>query len=93
MDGERVEQEWVDKEIAGSRERFDSLGCGLWSVRKHEEAGIIGIVGYRHFFEPPELQLLYAFLPKAWGAGFASEAACTSDCSQRGTVTLLANFD
>ena len=34
-----------------------------------------GFVGYRPFFEPPELQLLYGLLPSYWGQGLATEAA------------------
>lgn len=36
---------------------------------------VVGFVGYRPFFEPPELQLLYGFLPDCWGRGYATEAA------------------
>jgi len=75
LDGERVPRSWVEDEITGSRDRFETLGCGLWSVRRAGESPIIGIVGYRYFFDPPELELLYALLPSAWGAGFATEAA------------------
>jgi ribosomal-protein-alanine N-acetyltransferase len=35
----------------------------------------MGFCGFRPFFEPPELQLLYGFLPAYWSQGFATEAA------------------
>jgi [ribosomal protein S5]-alanine N-acetyltransferase len=37
--------------------------------------GIVGFAGFRPFFEPPELQLLYGLLPGWWGRGLAREAA------------------
>lgn len=42
------------------------------------DGGILGIVGYRPFFDPPELQLLYALHPSAWGKGLAVEAAAAA---------------
>ena len=70
-----VSKDWVADEIEASRERFDETGCGLWSVREHGDPKIVGFVGYRPFFEPPELQLLYGFLASHWGRGLATEAA------------------
>jgi ribosomal-protein-alanine N-acetyltransferase len=35
----------------------------------------IGFGGFRPFFEPPELQLLYGLLPACWSKGLATEAA------------------
>jgi ribosomal-protein-alanine N-acetyltransferase len=40
-----------------------------------EERPIVGFVGFREFFTPPELQLLYGLLPGAWGRGYATEAS------------------
>jgi RimJ/RimL family protein N-acetyltransferase len=41
--------------------------------------------GYRPFFEPPELQLLYGLLTSVWGRGLATEAA------ERWSMTALPN--
>lgn len=41
----------------------------------HFSGTLAGIVGFRPFFEPPELQLVYALHPSAWGRGLATEAA------------------
>jgi ribosomal-protein-alanine N-acetyltransferase len=35
----------------------------------------VGFVGFRPFFDPPELQLIYALAPLHWGRGLATEAA------------------
>lgn len=75
LDGQQVPREWVEDEIGTSIERFDSEGAGLWATRLVGESEICGIVGFRPFFDPPELQLLYAFLPSRWGQGLAIEAA------------------
>lgn len=65
----------IDDSIVG----FESeTGAGLWAVRELEQgerAPIVGFVGYREFFEPPELQLLYGLLPTVWGRGYATEAS------------------
>ena len=75
LDGERVPRPWVDEEIGASERRFRENGCGLWAVRVLGAPDIIGFAGFRPFFEPPELQLLYGLLPAWWGRGVAREAA------------------
>lgn len=84
LDGKPVSRPWVESEIAASRARFAEGGLGLWAVRHASatspavsggEAPLIGVVGFRPFFDPPELQLLYALHPDVWGRGLATEAA------------------
>ncbi|HVS15206.1 MAG TPA: GNAT family N-acetyltransferase [Thermoanaerobaculia bacterium] len=75
LDDQVVEPEWVEGEIAGSRRRFAGGGLGLWTIRRRNEDRVIGFVGFREFFEPPQLQLVYGLLPAAWGEGLATEAA------------------
>lgn len=75
LDGSLVSREWVQSEIAASTERFGESGSGLWAVRLKEQLPIIGFTGFREFFEPPQLQLLYGLLPEYWGQGLATEAA------------------
>ncbi|MDX1996571.1 MAG: GNAT family N-acetyltransferase [Thermoanaerobaculia bacterium] len=75
LDDQLVTLDWVHDEIATSIERFTSVGAGLWALRLHEATEIIGFVGFRPFFEPPRLQLLYGLLPAYWGRGLATEAA------------------
>ncbi|MDX1567170.1 MAG: GNAT family N-acetyltransferase [Longimicrobiales bacterium] len=85
LDDRLVTEEWVREEIATSEERFATTGAGLWAVRIRNDSGrsgahdrigkIIGFVGFREFFDPPRLQLLYGLLPGYWGRGLATEAA------------------
>ena len=75
LDDQLVDLAWVRHEIRSSRALFRELGCGLWGVRLHGSGQLIGFVGYRYFFDPPELQLLYALHPEWWGRGLATEAA------------------
>ena len=75
LDDDVVSAEWVRAEIAASRERFDGAGTGLWAIRLTGQSTIIGFVGFREFFDPPQLQLLYGLLPRHWGKGLVTEAA------------------
>jgi len=76
LDDLLVDAAWVAAEVAASGERFDTGSAGLWAIR--DGAGgesILGFAGFRPFFDPPELQLLYGLYPDAWGRGYATEAA------------------
>lgn len=75
LDDVLVTEEWLADEIAGSEDRFTASGTGLWCLRLRGETDIIGFAGFRPFFDPPELQLLYGLLPAYWGRGLATEAA------------------
>jgi len=75
LDDTEVSREWVLDEIASSNERFTSHGAGLWAIRLINVPRIIGFAGFRNFFDPPRLQLLYGLLPAYWGQGLATEAA------------------
>jgi len=75
LDDEVVSRSWIEEEIAASEARFEELGHGLWTIRRTGEQHIIGFVGFRPFFDPPEIQLLYGLLPEAWGTGLATEAS------------------
>lgn len=75
LDDALVTLAWVHDEITASEERSARSGTGLWSIRLVDAPGIIGFAGFRPFFEPPELQLLYGLLPAHWGRGLATEAA------------------
>lgn len=75
LDDSLVSLEWVHNEIASSNKRFAMGGAGMWMIRLMEATMIVGFVGFREFFDPPRLQLLYGLLPEYWGQGFAFEAA------------------
>lgn len=87
---------WLHGEIAESDARFASSGAGLWSIRLAGETSIIGFVGFREFFEPPQLQLLYGLLPGYWRQGLATEAAariCDYAFRELGFSTVTAAID
>ena len=75
LDDDVVPDEWIVDEIESSRQRFENGSMGLWSVRLREGPEIVGFVGFRDFFEPPQLQLLYGLIPEYWGRGLATESA------------------
>ena len=70
-----VTQDWVGEEIRSSKARFEGGTLGLWAVRASDGSEIIGFAGFRPFFDPPELQLIYGLLPDLWGQGLATECA------------------
>lgn len=75
LDDTLVDHAWVAAEIDSSRERFERDGTGLFTVRRPGDPRIVGFVGFREFFEPPRLQLLYGLVPDQHGRGLATEAA------------------
>lgn len=75
LDGHIVSRTWVAYEVDASVARFAEGVGGIWATRMIDEAPIVGFAGYRHFFDPPELQLLYGLLPSRWGRGLAVESA------------------
>lgn len=77
LDDRLVDKDWVAAEIQSSEQRFNQGSAGIWSIRIKPGDGqpILGFVGFRPFFDPPQLQLLYGLLPTVWGKGFATEAS------------------
>ncbi len=91
-----VTPNWVAEETQSSWARFEGGTLGLWAVRLPDRPEIIGFVGFRPFFDPPELQLLYGLLPDRWGQGFATEcaeAACDCAFNVLGFQTVSAATD
>ena len=74
-DDQIVSRQWVKTEIGSSIKCFQTYGFGLWSVFHRKENILIGLCGFRFFYEPPELQLIYAMAPIYWSQGLATEAA------------------
>jgi RimJ/RimL family protein N-acetyltransferase len=74
-DGVAMSREWVEGVIRDSKTSFTERDLGLWSVREHGATPIIGLTGFRDFYEPPVFELLYALQPLHWRCGFATEMA------------------
>jgi [ribosomal protein S5]-alanine N-acetyltransferase len=54
---------------------FEAHDCRLWGVREVASGWLVGLAGFWHFREPPELELLFGIAEDAWGRAYASEAA------------------
>lgn len=74
-DGTWMPRTWVEGIIRDSDVSFAERGLGLWSVCEHGVDTIIGLTGFRDFYDPPVLELLYALLPSHWHRGLATEMA------------------
>lgn len=48
---------------------------GVWAVRNRENNEFIGHCGFNILEDTKETELLYAFDPKLWGKGYATEAS------------------
>ena len=78
FDDKVMPRAWVEEEAAANEKLFAERGYGvaLLYLRDDQAARApIGFAGFRPFFTPPELQLLYGLLPEAWGKGYATEVA------------------
>ncbi len=73
LDGALVDRAWVEAEIAASAALFDEGKLGLFHV--YQEGSHAGVVGFRHFHDPPVLELLYALRPAFTGRGLATRMA------------------
>ena len=74
-DGAPMPLSWVEGVIRDSEAGFQERGLGLWAAREHGTSTILGLTGFRHFYDPPVLELLYALHPIYWNRGLASEMA------------------
>lgn len=99
LDDALVDRAWIDGEIASSAARFDSGSIGLYAIRFRvdgADGAIAGFAGFRPFYDPPVLQLLYGLLPAHTGEGYASEAAralLRFAFEQRGFAVVRASMD
>jgi ribosomal-protein-alanine N-acetyltransferase len=75
LDDEIMSFAWARRVVADNFATFAAHGWGIWTIRMKDRLALIGITGYREFFDPPELQLIYALHPDHWGHGLATEAA------------------
>ena len=61
--------------IRDSEAGFQERGLGLWSARERGTQPIAGLTGFRHFYDLPVLELLYALHPVYWNGGLATDMA------------------
>lgn len=70
-----IPRERTDAIVAGSEDRFERLGHGLWAVRLESDPMLAGVAGLWAFHEPPRLELIFCVASARWGRGIATEAA------------------
>jgi RimJ/RimL family protein N-acetyltransferase len=76
LDDVVVDRAWVEAEVQASEERFATGSIGLYTAHLRDEGGgLVGFVGFRPFYEPPMLQLVYAVAPTHLRRGIAGEMA------------------
>lgn len=56
-------------------EGFKKRGFGIWAATHKEQGTLLGYCGLVFLDDTPEIELLYGFASKYWGAGYATEAA------------------
>jgi [ribosomal protein S5]-alanine N-acetyltransferase len=102
FDDETIPRARVAEEVETSRRNFAAHGVGLWAATLRDgsvggPAGeLAGFCGFRHFHEPPELQLLYGVADALAGRGLAAEAARAAirfAFEERGFARVAASAD
>jgi RimJ/RimL family protein N-acetyltransferase len=91
-----ISKEKAEDEITSSVQSFEKYRYGLWGVIFENNTTLIGFAGYRNFYTPPELHLLYGLLPEYCGKGFASILAkimIKYGFEELGFDTIIANTD
>jgi RimJ/RimL family protein N-acetyltransferase len=75
LDGNLLGPEWIASVVVDSRDDFARRGVGLWAARRRGDPSLVGLVGFRDFYDPPVEELLFALHPESWGQGLATEMA------------------
>jgi ribosomal-protein-alanine N-acetyltransferase len=75
LDGHVPDAAWIASVVVDSRDDFARRGLGLWAARRPADPSLVGLVGFRDFYDPPVEELLFALRPDAWGQGLATEMA------------------
>lgn len=74
-DRKGISEETVKKIIAYSNRDFNKNSYCVWAVVDRENNKLLGHCGLNPLKDIQETELFYAFDPKAWGNGYATEAA------------------
>jgi [ribosomal protein S5]-alanine N-acetyltransferase len=73
-DDEVIPFEKTRELLAKSVRLMTTSGLGLWAVTSGNGQDLLGVGGYWHFRDPPELELILAFDPRHWRQGLATES-------------------
>lgn len=96
LDDVIISQEQAHEFLQRSARLLASDGAGLWSIALREHDGLLGCTGFWDFHEPPRRELLYLLTERAWGNGYAGEAARAMieyGRTQLGMPRILASTD
>ena len=74
-DNETIPYEQTIAILEQNARQFRDEGHGLWGAFPPGTDTLLGVTGYWYFYEPPQLQLLYALAPNYWSRGYATEIA------------------
>lgn len=72
--GKRITQDDVKKIMERYDKHWKDNEYGVWAVTSLQTGEILGHCGLRVLEDIGETELLYAFSPKFWGEGYATEA-------------------
>src|SRR5262245_22007832 len=59
----------------GPMAMYERYGFGLWRVERRSDGLLLGMCGLLRRDNLPDVDIGYAYLPEAWGQGYAIEAA------------------
>ncbi len=74
-DGEVVPLEQTIDIAEKNGRLFQEFGFGIWGIREHSFAQLVGFIGYWHFRTPPCLELVFGVAVEQWNRGIATEAS------------------
>lgn len=74
-DDELIDTDTAEEIMTLNRKHFEEKQFGLWIIRRHNSAAVIGYTGLWYFFDESQPQLIYALLEEYTGQGYATEAS------------------
>ncbi|MEZ4427879.1 MAG: GNAT family N-acetyltransferase [Nannocystaceae bacterium] len=74
-DGELIPRAAVASWVATSERDFATRGLGLWIARRSGDPALVGLTGFRDYYDPPVFELIYAVHPRWHRQGLAVEMA------------------
>ena len=73
--GDTLDRAQCEQWIEITRRNYERYGYGMYAIVERASAEVIGFCGLVHPGSQPTPELKYALLRRAWGKGFATEAA------------------
>ncbi len=89
-DGELIPLGRTQEILEKNQALFDENRFGIWGVRGHGSAPLVGFAGLWEFHTPLTLELLFGVAPGRWNRGLATEASRGVVCYGFESAGLLA---